>query len=258
VSAIGKAAMSDPDRCRRLLASIHDVSPRFDGPISSLYDRMTRLLGGAKLAMLVVPDFWGEAPISRSPAFRRKLRAWAEEGVEMFVHGWSHRDRAVGHRGLAALKARYLTAGEGEFLGLTQDEAALLMGDGKALLEDIIGGPVAGFVAPAWLYSDGAFRALKVQGFALAEDHFKVWRPSDSAVLARGPVVSWASRSGPRVRASLAFAAVARKALRPSRTIRLAVHPGDNGVPALLGSIDATVAALVASHAPGRYRDLQA
>src|SRR5665213_1005928 len=135
---------------RRLLASIHDVSPRFEVEVDRLYDRLTRLIGAPRLAMLVVPDFWGRAPLSAYPAFRSKLRAWAESGVEMFVHGWSHKDEAS-HRGGAAFKARHMTAGEGEFLGLGRSEAGRRMREGRRIVEDAIGGPVAGFIAPASL-----------------------------------------------------------------------------------------------------------
>ncbi|MDE2302386.1 MAG: DUF2334 domain-containing protein [Sphingomonadales bacterium] len=239
------------------LASIHDVGPRFEREVDHLAALLTGLLGGPRFAMLVVPDHWGEAPLAAAPAFRRRLRGWAEEGVEMFVHGWFHRDRAE-HRGLAGLKARHMTAREGEFLGLAEAEAARRMADGRALIEDATGQAVAGFVAPAWLYGEGARAALANSGFALAEDHLRVWQPASGRVLARGPVVTWASRSRPRQLSSLAFAALARRALRPTRVVRLAVHPGDTGVPALLASIAATGSALAKGRRIAQYRDLLA
>jgi predicted deacetylase len=160
-----------------------------------------------------------------------------------------------------------MTAGEGEFLSLSQTEAASRMQAGKILLEDILGRPVAGFIAPAWLYGPGALAALDEVGFALAEDHMKVWAPGqatlgpltrDQRVLSRGPVVTWASRSPGRIRSSLAFAALARIALPVLPTLRVAVHPGDVTVPALLGSIDATVARFATTHRPARYATLLA
>jgi len=203
--------------------------------------------------MLVVPNHWNAAPIT--PAFAARLRTWADRGVEMFVHGWSHLDDSP-HQGAAALKAKHMTAGEGEFLGLSHDEALARMRRGKALVEDAIGRPAAGFIAPAWLYSDEARAALADAEFALAEDHMHVWRPG-GATLAKGPVITWASRSRPRQLSSLAAAAVLRRALQPARTVRIAVHPGDVRVPQLLGSIDRTFAAF-RRHAPARYADLLA
>jgi hypothetical protein len=47
-------------------------------------------------------------------AYQAKLRRWSELGVEMFVHGWFHKDLAQ-HSGVAAFKAKHMTASEGEF-----------------------------------------------------------------------------------------------------------------------------------------------
>ena len=240
-----------------MLASIHDVSPKFSDEIEALLERLARALSGPRLAMLVVPDHWENAPIADDKAFQGRLRGWADAGVEMFVHGWTHRD-ASAHRGaLAVFKARHMTAGEGEFLGLDRDTALARMIDGRKLIEDAIGRPATGFVAPAWLYGQGAMAALADAGFPLAEDHMKVWNPTTGAVLVRGPVVTWASRSRARVASSLGFAALARHALKPLANVRIAVHPGDAHVPRLLESIDSTVAALREGRTVGRYADLQ-
>lgn len=238
-----------------LLASIHDVGPRFEREVDQLAALLSGMLGGPRFAMLVVPDHWGAAPLAQAPDFQRRLRDWADTGVEMFVHGWFHKDLAE-HTGMAAIKARHMTASEGEFLGLPRAVAAQRMADGRKLIEDIIGRPVAGFVAPAWLYGPGARAALADSGFALAEDHFRVWQPGSGTVLARGPVVTWASRSRGRQLSSLTFSAIARTALRPLKVARLAVHPGDTGVPALLRSITATGTAFARDRQIGRYAEL--
>jgi predicted deacetylase len=238
-----------------LLASIHDVSPRFEREVDQLAALLSGILGGPRFAMLVVPDHWGAAPLAQAPDFQRRLREWAEAGVEMFVHGWYHRDLAE-HSGLAALKAKHMTASEGEFLGLSEAVAAQRMADGRALIEDIIGGPVAGFIAPAWLYGPGARAALAQSGFALAEDHFRVWQPASGAVVAKGPVITWASRSRARQVSSRLFAGLARPALHPLAVARIAVHPGDSGVPTLLRSIENTCRAFAKGRHVGRYGDL--
>lgn len=239
----------------RLLLSIHDVGPRFEAEVDRHADRFAAAGIGHRFAMLVVPDHWGEAPLKGS-GFATRLRQWASLGVEMFVHGWFHRDEAR-HRGpLDRFRARHMTAGEGEFLGLDTTEAARRMTDGRNLIEDIIGAPVAGFIAPAWLYGDGARTALTQNRFAIAEDHMRVWSPTTGATLARGPVITWASRSRGRILSSLLAARLLRHALRPAPVVRMAVHPGDMHVGALVRSIDRTLAQLMKSHQPARYRDL--
>lgn len=240
---------------KRLLVSIHDVGPAFTSEVEQLAARLSASLGGNRFAMLVVPDHWGAHPLAADRAFAGRLRAWSDEGVEMFLHGWFHRDQAR-HAGLTGWKARHLTAGEGEFLGLPAAEAARRMADGKALIEDIIGRPVAGFVAPAWLYGPGALEALAQGGFALAEDHLRVWRPDTGETLARGPVITWASRSPLRTASSLAFAALARVTLQPLATVRVAVHPGDVTKGSILASLDRTLTAFASGRPACRYSSL--
>lgn len=238
-----------------LLASIHDVGPRFEREVDQLADLLSGILGGPKFAMLVVPDHWSEAPLAENKAFQSRLRGWADQGIEMFVHGWFHKDLAE-HAGAAAFKAKHMTAGEGEFLSLSREVAAQRMADGRKLIEDAIGREVAGFIAPAWLYGQGAREALAESGFALAEDHMRVWRPATGEVLAKGPVITWASRSVPRQLSSRFFSGLARHALHGQKVMRVAVHPGDTTVPALLESIAKTYSAFAKRRPAGRYADL--
>jgi predicted deacetylase len=240
---------------RLLLASIHDVGPMFASETEALFERLSGLVKAPRIAMLVVPDHWGRAPLSAAPGFAQRLRHWADMGVEMFVHGWYHKDMAS-HQGLAQFKARHMTAGEGEFLGLDAAQAAQRMAAGKALIEDITGRAAAGFIAPAWLYGPGARAALRASDLPLAEDHFRVWQAQSGRVVARGPVITWATRSPMRQASSLAFAALARHALRPLPVVRVAVHPGDAHSPAVLNSIDSTFKALLPGRRVARYHDL--
>src|SRR5437763_8404733 len=155
---------------RLLLASIHDVSPRFESEIDRLIDLLAPHVG-TRLAMLVVPNHWGDAPIVPGSAFASRLRSWAEQGIEMFLHGFTHRDDAQYSGAADRMRARFMTASEGEFLGLSRDEAAARIANGRALIESVTGRPIDGFVAPAWLYGDGAREALAESGVPLAEDH---------------------------------------------------------------------------------------
>jgi uncharacterized protein len=240
---------------RSLLVSVHDVGPGFERELDRLTGLLTDTLGCSKFAMLVVPDHWGRHPIRSGTSFANRLRAWAGSGIEMFVHGWYHQD-TVEHHGISGLKARYMTASEGEFLGLSYSEAARRMEDGRALVEDIIGRKSAGFIAPAWLYGSGAMDALRDSTFAIAEDHMKVWIPQTGKVVARGPVITWASRSTARTASSLAFAAVARQVLHPLRTVRVALHPGDVTKDSILSSIERTLRCFAKSRPVGSYRSL--
>src|SRR5436305_6756014 len=121
--------MSPTPPHRLLLASIHDVAPRFESEVDRLIDLLAPHVG-TRLAMLVVPNHWGDAPIVPGSPFATRLRSWTEQGIEMFLHGFTHRDEAE-YSGMAdRVRARFMTASEGEFLGLSRGEAAARSRDG--------------------------------------------------------------------------------------------------------------------------------
>ncbi len=194
------------------------MSPRHEPAIDRLFGELASA-GVQRPALLVVPDFWREAEIRPGSPFAARLRGWAEDGVEMFLHGYSHRDEAEHASWQDRVKASRMTAGEGEFLGLDAAEAERRIRAGRSLIEDITGRPIAGFIAPAWLYGDGAHSAMKALGIPLA------------------------------------VASVARTIPLP-RVVRIGVHPGDVTVPATLSSIRRTVAKIARTHVPSQYRDL--
>lgn len=235
-----------------LLASIHDVSPRFESEVSRLLALLQPHVGD-RLAMFVVPNHWGDAPIVPGSAFATRLRGWADWGAEIFLHGYFHRDQSRHDRMTDRFRARCMTAGEGEFLGLSRDAARRRIVDGRSLLEDVIGRPVDGFVAPAWLYGVGAREALRETEIPLAEDHLRVWSPATGAQLASGPVITWASRTRFRLASSLIVAAVLRHV--PMEVLRIGVHPPDCRHPVLVRSIEATFKAAARRRASA-YSDL--
>jgi predicted deacetylase len=236
-----------------LLASIHDVSPRFESEIERLLD-LLRPHVGDRLAMLVVPNHWGDAPINPGSPFATRLRGWSDAGIEIFLHGYFHRDETSHPSRGDRLRASFMTAREGEFLGLSRGDAAARIAQGRALLEGVIGRKIDGFVAPAWLYSNGAREALADCAMPIAEDHLRVWSPTTGERLASGPVITWASRTQLRLASSLAAAAALRHA--PLKVLRIGVQPPDSRHPILLRSIEKTVRAAAASRRAGRYSDL--
>lgn len=240
-------------RDRLLLASIHDVSPRFESEVDALAD-LLRSHVGDRIALLVVPNHWGDAPIVPRSPFAARLRRWADSGFEIFLHGFFHRDQARHERAADRIRARFMTGGEGEFLGLDRSTAAHRINAGRSLIEDITGQPIAGFVAPAWLYGAGALQALNDCAIAIAEDHMHVWSPISGERLARGPVITWASRTRLRLASSLAAAAALRRA--PLEVLRVGVHPPDIHHPILVRSIKGTLARAARTRRAGGYSEL--
>ena len=240
---------------RLLLASIHDVSPRFESEVDELRDLLAPHVG-ERIAMLVVPNHWGDAPIVPGSAFARRLRSWADAGVEMFLHGYFHRDQSRPRGPADKLRARFMTAGEGEFLSLSREQSESRIHEGRSLLEDVIGRHIDGFVAPAWLYSEGARAALEHCAIPIAEDHLRVWSPAKRVELAHGPVITWASRTRLRLASSLLAAGALRRA--PIQVLRIGVHPPDCRHPALVRSIGKTFQTAARSRRVAGYSDLLA
>src|SRR4051794_41916446 len=100
---------------RVLLASIHDVSPRFESEIDALIETLSAHVGD-RLAMLVVPNHWGDAPIVAGAALSTRFRAGGGAGGEMFFHGFFHRDVGGHPTATHRIPPRGLTASGGEIL----------------------------------------------------------------------------------------------------------------------------------------------
>ena len=241
---------------RRLLASIHDVTPYHLDRLDRLGPIVEQTVGAGRYALLVVPDFHRSGLIRDNMAFARRLRSWSEAGCEIFLHGFTHLDDVQHTSRAARLKAERMTAGEGEFLGIGYSEAATRLEQGQTMLEDMIGAPVAGFIAPAWLYGPDSLKAITDRGFTVVEDHFRVWNPQTGTVLARGPVLTYASRSPMRLASSLLWSRLATIALARAKTVRFAVHPHDVDSPALIHEITRALGVFSASHRPSAYREL--
>ncbi|MDQ7020026.1 MAG: polysaccharide deacetylase family protein [Robiginitomaculum sp.] len=226
---------------KQLLLSVHDVTPHHFERLKAIHAFLQDLGVGPRYAMLIVPDFWQQWPLEEHPDFANWIRDRAKEGVEMILHGFTHRDESSHASAFKSWKARTLTAREGEFYGLSRDQAEERLQNGIEVLRQACGLEVQGFVAPAWLYSDGARDALGALGFRFAEDHWHVWSPARQATLCRGPVISYASRSEGRIRSSLFWSRLADWLLRPLPVMRLAIHPHDLDSQRLVEEIRRTI-----------------
>lgn len=241
---------------RRLLASIHDVTPVHAARLDRLVPVVEAAVGPGRYALLVVPDFHRRGALTSDPQFGSRLRGWADAGCEIFLHGFTHVDESDHAGAVTRWKAARMTAGEGEFLGLTVRDAEARIAGGRDMIEQLIGRPIAGFIAPAWLYGDDSLTALAAQNIGMIEDHFRVWNPQSSQVFARGPVVTYASRSRARVASSILWSRLATTLLARAPTVRFAVHPHDVDSPDLMREIARALAAFARSHRPSAYADL--
>jgi predicted deacetylase len=243
-----------PTRPRTLCVSIHDVAPATWPQCERLWQAV-RAVADIPLTWLVVPRYHGLAP--PAPAMERALGAALAQGHELALHGYTHVDSAPAQAGLRSrfLRTMY-TRREGEFAAIGAEEARERIALGLAYFAER-GWPVRGFVPPAWLLGEAAWRVLHEFPFeytttmgrfhllqaplhARPHEQHALWSPSlvYSARNAAGRVVS------PRVNGAMA-ALMAGNPL-----IRLSLHPPDAQYPALLRHAQHLVEGLLAGRTP--------
>jgi hypothetical protein len=125
---------------RRFLVCIHDATPAFDRETRLMIRDLAPMLG-RRLSFGVVPDWYGEWPLSAHPEYCRLVR---ESSEELLLHGYFHQRR----RGWGPIAL--LTARCDEMNGLDPDETGRMLERGQRVFTDVFGEPARGFLAPAW------------------------------------------------------------------------------------------------------------
>jgi predicted deacetylase len=236
-----------------LLVSIHDVAPPNHEPVTRLW-AMCRAVGVTP-ALLVVPDWHGEAPLERHPDFVDWVRSAAASGAEIVLHGERHDE--VGHpRGTAdVLRAVGRTDGEGECLTLDAGALRQLIERGAARLR-ALGLEPCGFIPPAWLLKPGAAVAVRQAGLSFTEDDGAIECFPGGRIAS--PVVRWSARTPVRAWGSVLVAAARWRLQRSAPVVRLALHPRDLSHPAVAASVEGALRRWTGARRVRRYAELAA
>lgn len=238
----------------KLLVSIHDVTPALATECGRLWALCAAR--GIIPALLVVPDWHGAAPLAADPAFVRWIRARADLGAEIFLHGERHDEVGSPRRVRDELRAWGRTNHEGEFLTLDGAAAAARIARGLDLFARLHLTPI-GFVPPAWLATEAGFAAVRAAGLRFAEDDGAVRIYPEGRRLP-SPVVRWSARTAFRAWGSAAVATARWHLQRTAPIVRIALHPGDLAHPAAVASIEQSLDRWLASRPVARYVDLLA
>jgi hypothetical protein len=231
-----------------LIVTIHDVAPPFVAEVELLRVRLESW-GVDAVTLLAVPDHHRRAPIEACARSVAWLRERVRRGDEVALHGIHHRQEAPASRCLDRVRAGVVTAGEGEMLGDGADEPTRLAA-ARDRLAATIGAPVAGFVAPAWLEKPSLPRRLERLGFRWHETSLVVEGLGEGARRYRVPVIGFATRSGLRLGAALAWAAAMTPLAIHAPVARVALHPGDAHSPPVLAAAERALRRLVRFHRP--------
>ena len=141
-----------------LCVSIHDVAPATWSDCLRLVEAV-RAVADIPLTWLVVPHYHFRP--EQSLAMEACLNVALERGDELALHGYSHLDTEAATGGLRARFLRNVyTRREGEFAALMEAEARRRLELGLDWFA-ARGWTPTGFVPPAWLLGEGAWRALR-------------------------------------------------------------------------------------------------
>lgn len=211
--------------------------------------------GVARTSLLVVPH-WRDRPLAADAEMVAWLRRLAAAGHEVVLHGWRHRADAVRGGVVSRLVGNVYTAGEGEFHQLGYAEARRRLEAGRDELA-AAGLPPAGFVAPAWLLSGPARRAVRDLGFPYTAYLHRFETPP-AGERRYAPCLVFSLRSPWRKRASLAWNPLWYQLNARAALLRVAVHPIDLGDAAGRAAMLRLAAAAARRRRVTTYADLAA
>lgn len=212
------------DAPRSVMLVLHDVAPE-TWPDYQPFVEAVDALGEVPMTWLVVPDFHHRNALQHAPAFCRLLQRRLALGDELALHGFYHADDGPTPRNPRELFMRRIYTHEGEFYALDQAQAMQRLSDGLAVF-DAQGLPVKGFVAPAWLMSEGTRQALRQLPLSYTSTPQHLYRlPDFQAIDAPGLV--WSARSAWRRSLSRVVSDWQCRRLASASTLRLGLHPVD-------------------------------
>ncbi|VGO11695.1 hypothetical protein PDESU_00241 [Pontiella desulfatans] len=236
----------------KLVVSFHDLHPGSMACCDRFLNRLAAL-GVPEASLLVVPNWYGEAPLSEHPDFCEWLRGLPHD---ISLHGCTH---VAGHRPekpLEWLMANKYTAGEGEFYKLSLPEADHLMFQGLEIFREV-GIEANGFIAPAWLIQDDHIPLVGKLGLDYCVTFKKIYDMNRLDIL-RAPVLCTTSRTG--LRRALTRQVVSMLASKHAHEdiLRIAVHPIDFRFPEIENFIHGLIARTLETREPTTYAKLVA
>ncbi|WP_095181462.1 DUF2334 domain-containing protein [Pseudomonas sp. Irchel 3F6] len=203
---------------------LHDVAPSTWADYQPFVEAVDAL-GDVPMTWLVVPDFHRHDALDANPAFRRVLDARVARGDELALHGYYHDDQEPMPNTPRDWFMRRVYTHEGEFYRLSREAALARLHAGLDMFQRF-DWPVHGFVAPAWLMSDGTRQALRELPLSYTSDPQHLYRlPDFSAIDAPGLV--WSARSAWRRGLSKIVSDQREQRWREASVIRLGLHPVD-------------------------------
>jgi len=216
--------MADSLNHRAVLLVLHDVAPSTWADYRPFVEAVDAM-GGVPMTWLVVPDFHGHDALEAHPAFCRILGERLARGDELALHGYYHDDREPSPTTPRDWFMRRIYTHEGEFYRLTRDAALSRLRAGIELFQRHHW-PLHGFVAPAWLMSEGTRQALRELPLRYTSDPQHLFQLPDFIAI-DAPGLVWSARSAWRRGLSKLVSEQRQQQWRDAAVIRLGLHPVD-------------------------------
>ncbi|WP_417696202.1 DUF2334 domain-containing protein [Pseudomonas sp.] len=207
-----------------LLLVLHDVAPQ-TWPDYQPFVEAVDALGQVPMTWLVVPDFHHANALEDHPGFRRRLDNRVERGDELVLHGYYHCDDGPPATHPKDWFMRRVYTHEGEFYSLSEAAALARLRAGVETFQRYQW-PLEGFVAPAWLMSEGTRRALRQLPLSYTSDPQHLYRLPDFTPI-DAPGLVWSARSAWRRGLSKVINDQREQRWRQAPVIRLGLHPVD-------------------------------
>jgi predicted deacetylase len=216
--------MAESTNLPAVLLVLHDVAPSTWADYQPFVAAVDAL-GQVPMTWLVVPDFHRHNALNAHPAFRRLLDERVARGDELALHGYFHDDQEPGPTTPRDWFMRRVYTHEGEFYRLSRESALARLRAGIDVFQRY-DWPLHGFVAPAWLMSDGTRQALRELPLSYTSDPQHLYRlPEFTAINAPGLV--WSARSAWRRGLSKLVCEQREQRWCQAPVIRLGLHPVD-------------------------------
>lgn len=239
---------------RALVVSIHDVAPSTRAKVEKILASLAGH-GVHTCSLLVVPDYHRLGRSLADRSFCSWLHALAANEHEIVIHGFFHqRARRRDENARAKIVTRIYTADEGEFFDLGYGEALRLIRKAQEDFKTHDFHPT-GFIAPAWLLSAEAERAMIDAGMSYTTT-LRTVRDFDGDRTIPSQSLVYSVRSGLRRISSLAWNRSLFRRLTSNPLLRLGIHPPDIDRAAIWKQIGEIVSEALLDRRAMTYRDL--
>lgn len=207
-----------------VLLVLHDVAPSTWADYQPFVEAVDAL-GNVPMTWLVVPDFHRHDNLDAHADFRQLLSERVARGDELALHGFFHDDPEPRPHTPRDWFMRRVYTHEGEFYHLSHEAALARLRAGIEMFQRY-DWPLHGFVAPAWLMSEGTRQALRELPLRYTSDPQHLYRLPDFTPI-DAPGLVWSARSAWRRGLSKILSNQREQRWRQAPVIRLGLHPVD-------------------------------